>query len=587
MSPCTTRWSPPHRWWLLALAILGGHACAGSDDDAPADRAGDSGTIDASDGASGASGASGNSSGRAGVGGRSAGSGGTASGRAGASGGGAGRAGGGGAAGKGGSGGAGGTGTAVDPELDRTVLVQLIPSAGVSGMQRINFAVPLAPGELDDPVQVRVLRDAQEQPAALRALALHADGSVRSVQIQLELALTGETAIEVQLGEAPTATALSMAPVASTLVAENGEQGPRVWAVLPATRLSASGIAGPLLPEADVASMPAAAWTAQCDYDRWNTDAFMSAGYETDRAVWLFDRGTALYRGYARRGDLATLRSAYVETSLYRNRITGSGSAARNGTPDGGGEDVKYTYAQNLALHYLLSGDDRFRDAAEDMGLALSVLWSDPGYAGSSDFWTERHAGFGLLGFVWGMIASDDHSAELRALADEAVDAYLEMQASYPPGYTDPDARCFAHTGEAHGEGGEYFGCSPWMSAILADALEQYARESEPARAAAVRESLVQLGRIVAERGIQPDGRPYYFMGVGTDENMLDEYDEHIGESAYLIAMAWHFSGSSDDALRAAADTLVERFGAEGSVPHVRSFNWQCRSAVAAPWFLR
>jgi hypothetical protein len=271
---------------------------------------------------------------------------------------------------------------------------------------------------------------------------------------------------------------------------------------------------------------------------------------------------------------------------MYRNRITGTGMAARNGVPPDGAEDVKYTYAQNLALHYLLTGDDRFRESAEDMALALSVLWSDPGYDGGADFWTERHAGFGLLGFVWAMIVSDDQSAAFRTLADEAVSAYLDVQASYPPEYSDEDARCFAHTGEAHGEGGAYFGCSPWMSAILGDGLEQYARESDTSRAAEVRASLVQLGRIIAERGIQPDGRPYYFMAVGTDQNVLDEYDEHIGESAYLIAMAWHFAGRTDSTLRAAADALVERMAADGTVPHVRSFNWQCRSAVAAPWFL-
>jgi hypothetical protein len=76
-------------------------------------------------------------------------------------------------------------------------------------------------------------------------------------------------------------------------------------------------------------------------------------------------------------------------------------------------------------------------------------------------------------------------------------------------------------------------------------------------------------------------------MGVGTDENMLDEYDEHIGESAYLIAMAWHFAGRNDAELREAADMLVDLFASSGTVPHVRSFNWQCRSAVATPWFLR
>ncbi|HEV8246670.1 MAG TPA: hypothetical protein VGP93_12920, partial [Polyangiaceae bacterium] len=124
-------------------------------------------------------------------------------------------------------------------------------------------------------------------------------------------------------------------------------------------------------------------------------------------------------------------------------------------------------------------------------------------------------------------------------------------------------------------------------SAIVGDALEQYATESATDRADAVHQSLVELGTIIAQRGIQPDGRPYYFMGVDTDQNMIDDYDEHYGESAYLIGMAWYFSGSSDDTLRAAADALVTSLGTNGSAPHIRSFNWQCRSAVAGPWFLQ
>jgi hypothetical protein len=214
-------------------------------------------------------------------------------------------------------------------------------------------------------------------------------------------------------------------------------------------------------------------------------------------------------------------------------------------------------------------------------------LWSNPNYAGGADFWTERHAGFGLLAYVWAMMVSDDRGAEFRKLADEAVDAYMSIQSTYPSGYADTDARCFAHTADAHGEGGGYFGCSPWMSAILGDALDQYARESDSARAETVRASLVRLGRIIARDGIQADGRPYYFMGVGTTENMPEEYDEHFGESAYLIGMAWFYSGKSDQGLRSAADGLVTRLGTEGTAPHVRSFNWQCRSAVTGSWFLR
>jgi hypothetical protein len=76
-------------------------------------------------------------------------------------------------------------------------------------------------------------------------------------------------------------------------------------------------------------------------------------------------------------------------------------------------------------------------------------------------------------------------------------------------------------------------------------------------------------------------------MGVGTDQNMPEEYDEHYGESAYLIGMSSHFSGRTDAALRGVADQLLERLASDGTAPHVRSFNWQCRSAVSGAWYLQ
>jgi hypothetical protein len=462
-----------------------------------------------------------------------------------------------------------------------------VPQQGIGGTQRINFAVPLAPSQLTNAALVKVTSAGVEVPTFSRGLANHADGSLRSVQIQIDLALAGEMDVAVELGASRTAAELTAVPVEQTLVNPNGEQGPKVWALLPAEWLSSSGFAGPLLPEAAVSGQPSSAWASLCDYDANDVQAFLESSYETDRAVWLFDRGTALYRGYARRGDLNTLRSAHVETSMYRNRITGTGAAARNGIGDDAADDVKYNYSQNLALHYLLTGDDRFRESAEDIALGMAELWPDPGYAGGNDFWTERHAGFGLLAYAWAMIVSDDRGAQFRALADEAVDAYLAMQTSYPAGYADENARCFAHTADAHGEGGAYFGCSPWMSAILGDALAQYAIESNASRAQEVRDALVKLGRIIARSGIQDDGRPYYFMGVGTAENMPDEYDEHYGESAYLIGMAWYFSGRTDTALQSAANQLLERMATDGTAPHIRSFNWQCRSAVMGPWYLQ
>ena len=92
------------------------------------------------------------------------------------------------------------------------VTVRLAPQAGVTGMQRVNFAVPLAPGVLRDASQVRVLRGGVELPAARRGLARYRDGSFRSVQLQADVMVPMETELEVRLAESPAAGDLTLAP---------------------------------------------------------------------------------------------------------------------------------------------------------------------------------------------------------------------------------------------------------------------------------------------------------------------------------------------------------------------------------------
>ena len=46
------------------------------------------------------------------------------------------------------------------------------------------------------------------------------------------------------------------------------------------------------------------------------------------------------------------------------------------------------------------------------------------------------------------------------------------------------------------------------------------------------------------------------------------------------------YPGLDDADLRASADALVAKFENEGEVGQIRSFNWQCRSAVMTPTFL-
>lgn len=470
-----------------------------------------------------------------------------------------------------------------------SLAIDLEPAAPSATPRRVAFGVPLPPGLLTDASRVEVKSGGGKALAsARRALATWPDGSVRSVAVQIELAVPAKTTIDVEVGKPATGGDLAPVPVEQTLAQPDGTTGPAVWAVLPADWLAASRVAGPALPAASAAGTPSAAWATLCDYTKFGTSAFLAV--QNEQGSWLFDRGTALYRGYQRTGALDVLRSAYRETAIYRSRITGTGSATRLGVT-GTGDDLKYHYAQALAVHYLLTGDDRFREAAENITVRAHDLWLDPGYAGGADFWTERHAGFALLAYEWAAAVSDDQRATFEGWADTAVKAYLQMQATFPAGYTNADERCFAHQAEAHGEGYGYVGCSPWMSAILADGMDTHAdrlaRAGNGAGAAAARASLVKLGRFVAAQGLAANKRPLYWAGVGNASDEPDEYDEHWGESAYLVALAWAWSGKSNAQLESVAKDLVAGFGANGEVGQLRSFNWQCRTSVVTPFYLR
>jgi hypothetical protein len=467
-----------------------------------------------------------------------------------------------------------------EPETGQSVTVQIVPRSGVSGTQRVNFALPLARGALVDESRVRIFRGTTELAAARRALARHPDGSLRSVQLQVDLVISGATSLTVRVGEAPAAGTLSLQAVENTLTSSTGT--PRVWALLPAAWLSASGVAGPQV-SASAVSGAAAAWNQLCDYDEYDADAFVAA--QSDKGAWLYDRVTTNYRGYVRRGDLVPLESAYREAHIYRSGITGTGTSTRIGVP-GSAEDLKYHYTQGLAIHYLLTGDARFRDSAEDVGTRIAQLWTSPGYAGGSDFWTERHAGFALLGYVWAGIVTDDKATTFASHADTAVTAYAQLQDTYPPSWPDSQARCFAHTSASHGESYGNWGCSPWMSAILAEALDAYATERSGTSATRARTAIVKLGRILARDGRDSSGKPYYWLAIGAASEE-DPYDEHWGEPAYAIALAWHHQGKTDSALRTAALSLLSGLAAHGTAPHIRSFNWQCRAAVATPYYLQ
>jgi hypothetical protein len=91
---------------------------------------------------------------------------------------------------------------------------------------------------------------------------------------------------------------------------------------------------------------------------------------------------------------------------------------------------------------------------------------------------------------------------------------------------------------------------------------------------------------MIARHGRDSSGKPFYWMGAGVNANEVDGYDEHWGESAYVVAMAWDWGGRTESTLRTAALSLTDGFRTVGEVGQLRSFNWQCRSGALTPYYL-
>src|SRR5687768_14973245 len=72
-----------------------------------------------------------------------------------------------------------------EPPLPQRFDVTLVPN-GVSGTQRVSFAIPLPKTALADDT-LRVLVGDDEVPSARRVLATYADGSARSVLVQVDV----------------------------------------------------------------------------------------------------------------------------------------------------------------------------------------------------------------------------------------------------------------------------------------------------------------------------------------------------------------------------------------------------------------
>lgn len=532
----------------------------------------------------------------------------------------------------------------VMPKADRTnrpapprpatqaVEVKLSANTGNPGIETVSFGVPFPPGALNDDAQVTVFQGEKELPVATKTLApwrIDArNGSPRSILVQFPLDFSGRPEQTVivrwdkprarQLNELkPVRDLLLYKTIESTTQYEGQKtptqvtlhyEEPRVLAVLPAKWLCQSWLLGPQIPAGDDPWAPdfEAQWQTLFDPQ---TKSTLSSNYAEQQ----LDRAITYYKVYARTGRPNAALESYRIATFYRNCIytgdqtkRGRGALSLKHSPASangkGWLDIKYAYAEGLAAHYLLTGDDRCIGTIEDL---CAFFDSDFGafirnnYSKRPRGWTERFAAFTLLGklHAYEITGREQYLEDARQQIANVRDMQLappdQMNDRSSPLHLHPDGS-WRHSSDHHGDG-EGFGSSIWMSTYLIDGIFQYwlltGDERCPDMVANYAEFAERYGinwfswadQTPAPKGPPRWPQPWYWASSTTGgyvENG-DEADHNI-ETGYLFLMGYYFR--ADPRYLAIGAQLLRH---KTTRMHPRQFNWVYRASPQAAWFLK
>jgi hypothetical protein len=480
-----------------------------------------------------------------------------------------------------------------------SVDVALVPQVPQEHLvtQIVSFGLPFGPGWLTDHKKIRVLApNGKEIPAFTKPL-VHwwidgKKGTLRSVLVQFDMASVAPAPKKVVISfEQPRKLSRpAEIPVAETLVSRHVDppkgyesrafsydyQCPRVLAVLPADWMCDSLVAWQQVP---LAESDNAAWfdkhlLDKVDYSFRNSSA---KGYE----AYLFDRAATYAKIYVRHADAKFLLGAIQANEFYMQKLSPAGFFTLKK-----GNDFKYSFNEGSALLYMLTGDPRYLDVVN----RIAKVWDKRtfgkngkfavGYTKDSNFWTERHHGFGMAAYVhaYEITGERKHLDVSRAY----LDAALSMQVAPADGKA-PDG-AWVHRSGAHGDGNGWT-TSPWMSAFLMDSIWKYWMLSDDIRAAA---SLALYSKFTSRQSITPDGKRVYYMANSSGRgSSINPGVEHNFEGMYMLAMGYYLSGGTDDSFLGQIETLWPPVMNDGANNPGRKFNWRFRETSMLIWFLQ
>lgn len=368
----------------------------------------------------------------------------------------------------------------------------IVPTETVKANQltKVSFGIPFPKGYLNNIHQFKILDDTNtEVEIAVKEILPWRNGkgeraSVRSVLVQLELEFESNKYgrlnsrfFTLQWGINRTITDIPIESARNSWVLVDDEEfsasdnvyEPQAYALFQPSWYGDSVIKTRLLPlgshpdfSAYDTSFKLFGDTAINNVDPRVTDVNLIQHRES-YAAWLFDRAMTIYQLAFRTGEYKYLRAAHRASQFYLQQINSEGYFGLKTN-----NDMKYSYGESLIADYMLFGDERIPETIVSMIPAWDSFNTQ--YTLSSNFWTERHAAFQLLGYVVAYEISGD-----KGLIEKLKTTFSILQKMQQTPETGlPVTGGLMHTSQSHSEGGDFIIASPWMSALLIDALERY-----------------------------------------------------------------------------------------------------------------
>ncbi len=403
---------------------------------------------------------------------------------------------------------------------------------------------------------------------------------------------------------------------------------PKVWVTLPSSWLMKQNLNGPVAPISDQQIreyLLGYARTAVNDaspevvtFERSDNGQGL-IDWRVEVEGWLYDRPQTLWNVYIQTGDLKWLRHAHRASQYYASwiAIDDSRPPYRRGAfrkkpvsswRDRG--DPKYSVSGGLLTAYLLAGDAhllaRIVAIADFVGEQVSTRL--PPASSRDALWSERLVAISLADALYAFEATGAERYRKRAI--DIVNGIFEDIATPPHGYP-PDMRgILLHTWMVH-EGIDKAGwiMSPWMSALLVEALGNYYSLSGDKRAL---KAIYNYAKFVSDHGLveqtcaENSGlglAPRYLASKDSSSSHFQAPKEHAYDVLGMLyrgiwageQLGWatelirrQVGGLRGCALASFADGKINADGNRAAyrIAPTRKFNWWFGSTSSTDWFI-